>query len=81
MTVMWHVDDLKISHKYPREVTKFILSMGKIYGEGITVTRGKVHYFLGIKFDLYTQGTTKMSMIKYAEQILDDFPEVLTSSW
>ena len=74
MTVTWHVDDLNISHKYSQEVTTFILSMGKIYGEGITVTRGKFHSYLGMYFNLSTQGTTKLSMIKYAVQILDDFP-------
>ena len=80
MTVMWHFDDLKIFHKNPREVTKFIISMVKIYGEGITVTCVKVHSYLGMDFDFSTQGTTKLSMIKYAAHILNDFPEVLTTS-
>ena len=80
MTVMWHFDDLKIFHKNPREVTKFIISMVKIYGEGINVTRGKVHSYLGMDFDFYTQGTTKPLMIKYAVQILDHVPEALTTS-
>ena len=74
MTAMWHVDDLKISHKYIREVTKFILPMGNIYGEGITVTCGKFCSYLGMDFDFSTQITTKLSMINYAVQILDDFP-------
>jgi len=43
MTVCWHVDDLKISHKDPMEVTKFIMAMGQIYGSIMSVTRGKVH--------------------------------------
>ena len=79
MTVMWHFDDLKIFHKNPREVTKFIISMVKIYGEGITVTCVKVHSYLGMDFDFSTQGTTKLSMIKYDAQILGDLPEVLTT--
>ena len=54
--------------------------MGNIYGEGTTVTRGKVHSYLGMDFEFSTQGTTKLSMIKYAVQILDNFPEVLTTS-
>ena len=80
ITVTWHVDDLNIFHKDPQEVTKFILSMGKIYGEVITVTRDKFHSYLGVDFDFSTQGTTKQSMIKYAAQIINDFPEVLTTS-
>ena len=54
--------------------------MGKIYGERITITCGKFHSYLDTNFDLYTQGTTKLSMIKDAAQILDDFPEDLTTS-
>ena len=38
MTVTWHVNDLKFSHKDPAEVSKFLLAMAKIYGPGITVT-------------------------------------------
>ena len=79
MIFMWHVDDLKISHKYPREVTQFILPIENIYGEGITVTRGKVHYYLGMDFNFSNQVTTKLLMVNYAAQILDDFPEVLTT--
>ena len=30
MTVTWHVNDLKISHKESTEVTKFIRALGKI---------------------------------------------------
>ena len=29
ITVTWHVDDLKVSHKESTEVTKFILALGK----------------------------------------------------
>ena len=34
ITVTWHVDDLKISHKDSREVTKFIKTFGDIYEIG-----------------------------------------------
>ena len=54
--------------------------MGKTYGEGITFTRGKINSYLGMDFDFSTQGTTKLSMINYDAHILDDLPEVLTTS-
>ena len=41
MTVMCHVDDLKVSHKESTEVTKFICALGKLYGNGLSVLRGK----------------------------------------
>ena len=51
MTVPWHVDDLKISHKESTEVTKVIHDLGEIYGNKLTVTRGKVHSYLCVHFD------------------------------
>ena len=45
-TIVWHVDDLKVSHKDPAGVTKFILYLAKIYGPKMTVTRGNVHNYL-----------------------------------
>ena len=54
--------------------------MGNIYSEGITVTCGKVHSYLGMDLDFSTQGNTKLSMIKYDVHILNDFPEALTTS-
>ena len=48
MTVCWHVDYLKFSHKEPFEVTKFSTCLAGIYGEKMTVTRGPVHKYLGM---------------------------------
>ena len=44
MTVTWHVDDLKVSHKDPQEVIKFAEYLCTVYGKKLTVKhRGKVH--------------------------------------
>ena len=56
MTVTWHVDDLKISHKESDEVTKFIRELEEVYGDKLTVHRGKVHPYLGMQFDYSTSG-------------------------
>ena len=50
MTVIWHVDDLKISHKNPEAVTKVIKYLDSIY-PGVKVKRGKHHEYLGMDFD------------------------------
>ena len=39
MTVMWHVDDLKVSHEDPAEITKFTNYLAVIYGEKLPVLR------------------------------------------
>ena len=52
ITVFCHVDDFKVSHKDPFEVTKFSTCLAGIYGEKMIVTRGPVHEYLGMNLDL-----------------------------
>ena len=80
MTVTWHVDDLKVSHKDKFVVTKFLKYLGDLYGNRITVNRGKVHDYLGMDLDYSTPGQLKVSMIKYLKKIFVSFPEKITSS-
>ena len=54
MTVTWHVNDLKISHVDSGEVTKFLNHFTGIYGDRMTVNRGKVHDYLGMDMDFST---------------------------
>ena len=51
MTVTWHVDDLKISHKESTEVKNFIRALWGIYGDNLSVTREKNHLYLGMDFN------------------------------
>ena len=62
-----NVDDLKVSHKDPMEVTKFIMAVGYIYGSSMSVTRGKVHEYLGMDLDYTGKKNVKISMIKYVD--------------
>ena len=56
MTVTWHFDDLKVSHKDPFEITKFTHYLSLQYGKKLTVKCGKVHDYLGMDLDYYTKG-------------------------
>ena len=51
MTVIWHVDDLKVFRDDKNENTKFAEWMKTIYGEKLTVHRGKIHDYLGMDMD------------------------------
>jgi len=79
MTVTWHVDDLKVSHKDYHEITRFLKYLGDLYGNRITVNRGDVHDYLGMDLDYSKKGVLQVSMIKYLKKIFDDFPELITS--
>ena len=63
MTMMWHVDDLKVSHKESTEVTKCIIALGRMLCDGLSVTRGKVHSYPGMCFNYSTKGDVMQSMI------------------
>ena len=80
MTVTWHVDDLKVSHKDDDEITKFLLFLGKLYGDRITVNRGVVHDYLGMDLDFSTPGKLRVSMIKYLAKIFKAFPETIRTA-
>ena len=45
VTICWHVDDLKISHRSKAEVTKVEHWLRNIYGN-ISVSRGNKHTYL-----------------------------------
>ena len=78
MTVCWHVDDLKVSHRAEEMVTAFAVDMANIYGAKTNISRGRVHDYLGMELDFGTcPGTLMISMIKYLQKIIDKFPEVL----
>jgi hypothetical protein len=80
MTVIWHVDDLKVSHMDPKENTKFANWMKELYGEKLTIHRGKIHDYLGMDMDWSTDGQVSISMIKYLYKILEDFLDNITKS-
>ena len=80
MMVAWHVDDLKVSHKDPFEITKFATYLSSIYGPKLTVKRGKAHDYLGMDLDYSQEGSVKVSMVRYTEKLLRDFSERITGS-
>ena len=63
MTVVWPVDDLRLSHVDRFEVTNFAGYVSCIYG-GLSVHMGGVHCYLVIDLNYREQGTLKLSMLK-----------------
>ena len=51
MTVCWHVDDLKISHRDEEVVSAFAIEMADMFGPKTTISRGDVHTYLGMELD------------------------------
>ena len=80
MTVCWHVDNPKVSHKEESAVNVFVLKICKIFGNSTKLSRGKVHEYLGMDMDWSQYRTMIVSMIKYLQKTIDDFPEVIRSN-
>ena len=54
-TIVWHVDDIKISHMSKDVVEDVIKSLNKSFGKEslLTTTRGKVLRYLGLNTQLH----------------------------
>eukprot|EP00804_Cyclotella_cryptica_P010072 CCRYP_018045-RB/>CCRYP_018045-RB protein AED:0.27 eAED:-0.33 QI:0/-1/0/1/-1/1/1/0/595 len=76
MTICWHVDDLKLSHKREIELKRMEDWLRSIYGN-ISVSRGDRHTYLGMDLDYSEKGKCKVSMEGYTKEIIDSFPEVI----
>ena len=79
-TVLWHVDDVKMSHLDSKVNDNFINVLQEEYesiledGSGkMKVSRGQVHKYLGMTLDYRTKGQCKISMIDYIEEVLKAF--------
>ena len=75
MTVLWHVDDLKISCKDSFEITKLLSYLNKLYGRKLGAHCGKKGEHLGMNLDFSEPGVFTVDMIPYIKTIINDFPE------
>ena len=77
ITVLWHVDDLKILHVDTAEVTDLIKTINEEFGKEapIMVSRGKVHDYLGMTLDFSVPKKVKINMVDYVEKMLEGVPD------
>ena len=80
MTICFHVDDCKLSHKDKKVNDRMIKWLRQEYesifedGSGkMTVNRGKVHKYLGMTLDYTVRGRVKITMFDYVDEILAAF--------
>jgi hypothetical protein len=75
-TILFHVDDLNLSHKLKLVNYRFEKWLNQKYGKHgkVTATRGKVQDYLGMELDYRKQGELKINMTKYVENMISDFP-------
>ena len=78
-TVCWYVDDVKASHVEEAVVEDLISKMQEEYGKEapLTVSRGKVLEYLGMKIDYSKAGKVVFSMREYVKNLLEECPDEL----
>jgi hypothetical protein len=71
-TVLWHVDDLKISHMDPAVVESLLDLLNGVCGKlsPLVTTRGKMHDCLGMTLDYAKDGKVKIVMKDCIEEML-----------
>ena len=74
---MWHVDNLKLSHKDSSVITYTIEALRREYANimPLTVSRGRIHDYLDMVFDYSTEGEVLIQMYQYIEELINGAPE------
>jgi hypothetical protein len=76
-TILWHVDDLKLSHVKQEVLDGIIDTLNERYGKiaPLTVTRGDIHEYLGMTLDYSCPGKVTIRMDDYVKDILAEAPD------
>ena len=82
MTIMFHIDNLLMTHKLPHIVTLFIKKLEQEYATHapLTVTRGLVHDYLGMTFDLRVLGQVALLQYNYLKYSTMDYQTITKSA-
>lgn len=66
-TIIWHADDLKISHAEKNIVEDIIRLLNEKFGKEspLTTSRGRLLKYLDMMLDYTTKGKVKISMYEY----------------
>ena len=81
-TIQWHVDDLKISCRNPKVIDAIITKLNKRYGQTspLTITRGKVHDYLGMTIDYSEPWRVIFTMYDYINEVIESLPKEMKGS-
>ena len=76
-TLVWHVDDMNISHVDNKVVNGIINKLEQEFGKEapLTTRRGKIHDYLGMTLDFSLPGKVQIKMEEYIRNMLTELPE------
>ena len=76
-TLVWHVDDMKISHVDSTVVDRIINMLEAEFGKEapLTIRQGKIHDYLGMTLDFSFDGKVQINMEEYIRKMLAELPD------
>ena len=76
-TIVWHVDDLKMSHVQQEVLDEIIGKLTHKYGnkKGLTVQRGRKHEYLGMTIEYTDDQKVKFTMTDYVDGLLSEMTD------
>ena len=77
-TILWYVDDVKISHKSEKTVTDTVSTLEQHFGKMI-VKKGKEHEYLRMNIKIRYR-KVRIDMSDYLREYIKDFGEAINSS-
>ena len=82
LTVQFHVDDLKASHKDQAVLDELMKDLNGVFGEQkpLAETQGAVHDYLGMTIDYSEKDKVKFTMYDYLEDIIEEAPDDMDGS-
>ena len=83
ITVQFHVDDLKASHKEKSVLEDFFSDLRSAFGQEdkLTENTGLVHEYLGVTIDYSIAGKVVFTMFDYLEDVIVEEEQFLILSW
>jgi hypothetical protein len=75
-TIVWDVDDLKISHEDPDVVGQFIDLIKEEFGckMDLPVWQGRIHDYLGIQVNFSEDQKVKLTMYDHIDKLINKMP-------
>ena len=71
MSIFCHIDDLMMFHPEEDVLTEFIDYTKGVYRE-LSVSRGDVHNYLGMRFDFSDRGKVGITMSTLAKEVIEE---------
>jgi hypothetical protein len=75
-TILWHVDNLKITHAKQEVLKDLVTTLNACCGklDPLTITQGDIHDYLGMTLDYSVPGQVSIRMDDYVWDLLDKAP-------